>query len=586
MTASEGKNNIDFKLLGRIIRLAAPYKKQAFGAIALTLLLAIIAPVRPILIQITLDDYVKVGDEAGLLNMMFWLIVALLLQTLLLFANTYLTNWIGQMVIKDLRTRVFRFLTGLKTKFYDKTPIGTLVTRTVSDIETIANVFSQGVITITGDVLQLVVITIVMIVIDWKLTLVCLSVLPFLIYASNVFRKGVKKAFQQVRNQVSILNTFIQEQITGMSTIQMFNQEDEAFKRFESINKKHLDANKDAIFHYAIFFPIIEIITAVSTALLIWYGAGQSANGIATPGTIVSFILFLGMFFRPIRIIADRFNTLQMGMVGAERVFLILDQKDQIENSGKYQSKVQGEIEFKNVRFKYTEDKEVLKGVSFKVEQGKTLALVGSTGSGKSTIVNLLTGFYQIEEGDILIDGKSVKEWDYDSLRSQVAYVLQDVFLFSDTILENIRMMDESIDKKDVQMAAERIGADRFINRLEDGLEHEVMERGSSLSVGQRQLITFIRAMAVNPAVLILDEATASIDSETEILIQEATEKMMEDRTSIVIAHRLSTIQKADEILVLDHGEIIERGNHETLLAQNGRYAELISKQKLEIERS
>jgi ATP-binding cassette subfamily B multidrug efflux pump len=586
MAQNKGKNNIDFKLLGRIIRLASPYKKQAFGAVALTLLLAIIAPVRPILIQITLDDYVKVGDEAGLLKMMFWLILVLLIQTLFLFANTYLTNWIGQMVIKDLRTRVFRFLTGLKTKFYDKTPIGTLVTRTVSDIETIANVFSQGVITITGDVLQLVVITIVMIVIDWKLTLVCLSVLPFLIYASNVFRKGVKKAFQQVRNQVSILNTFIQEQITGMSTIQMFNQEDEAFTRFESINKKHLEANKEAIFHYAIFFPIIEIITAVSTALLIWFGAGQSANGIASPGTIVSFILFLGMFFRPIRIIADRFNTLQMGMVGAERVFQVLDQEEQVERSGAYQGDVEGEIEFKNVRFRYTEDKEVLKGVSFKIEKGKTLALVGSTGSGKSTIVNLLTGFYQIEEGDILIDGVPVKKWDYKTLRSQIAYVLQDVFLFSDTILENIRMLDQSIEKADVQLAAKKIGADRFINRLEDGLNHEVMERGSSLSVGQRQLITFIRAMAADPAVLILDEATASIDSETEILIQEATEKMMEGRTSIVIAHRLSTIQKADEILVLDHGEIIERGNHEALMTQNGRYAELISKQKLEIERS
>jgi len=475
---------------------------------------------------------------------------------------------------------VFNHLTSLKVKFYDKTPIGTMVTRSVSDIETVSNIFSQGIITISGDFLQLFVITFLMFYTDWKLSLICLSVLPLLVYASNQFRKGVKSAFQQVRTQISRLNSFVQEHITGMSVVQIFNREGVEFEKFKEINKLHLDANKKSIFHYAIFFPIVEIITATSIGLMVWYGSRNALNGSITPGVMVSFILYLNMFFRPIRLIADRFNTMQMGMVASERIFDLIDDQTYLERNGDHKANIIGKVSFEHVRFSYNEGEEILKDVSFELTPGRTLAIVGATGSGKSTLVNLLTRFYDYNTGAIRIDDIDIKEWDLTSLRSQVAFVLQDVFLFSGSINQNISLLQDNISKEAMKEAARQIGAHEFISKLDNGYEYDVMERGSSLSVGQRQLVSFVRAIAFNPKVLILDEATSSVDSETEQLIQSAITKLMHGRTSIVIAHRLSTIRNADEIIVLDKGKVSERGTHDELVEKGGTYHQLLQNQQ------
>ncbi|MBO6517047.1 MAG: ABC transporter ATP-binding protein [Bacteroidia bacterium] len=570
----------DLKLLKRIILLAKPYKKFGITAIFTTVLLAVLMPLQPILIRFSLDNYIAVGDLQGLTNMIMLLIGLLLLQTLVMFVNTYLTNWLGQEVINALRLRVFNHLTSLKVKYYDKTPIGTMVTRSVSDIETVANIFSQGIITISGDFLQLFVITFLMFYTNWKLTFICLAVLPFLFYASNQFRKGVKLAFQQVRTQISRLNSFVQEHITGMSVVQIFNREDVEYQKFKEINRLHLEANKKSIFHYAIFFPIVEIITATSIGLMVWYGSRNALNGSVTPGVMVSFILYLNMFFRPIRMIADRFNTMQMGMVASERIFALIDDESYIEKNGQHHAEIKGHVEFKNIRFSYNADEEIIRDVSFSLEPGKTLAIVGATGSGKSTLVNLLTKFYEYEEGEVLVDGVDVRDWDLASLRSQVAFVLQDVFLFSGSVSDNIRLMNDRIPEETMLNAAKQIGAHDFISKLDQGYEYDVMERGSSLSVGQRQLVSFVRALAFDPKVLILDEATSSVDSETEQLIQTAISKLMHGRTSIVIAHRLSTIRNADEILVLNKGKVSERGSHDQLVEKGGEYFKLLQNQQ------
>ena len=570
----------DLKLLKRIILLAKPYKKFGITAIFTTVLLAVLMPLQPILIRFSLDNYIAVGDLQGLTNMIMLLIGLLLLQTLVMFVNTYLTNWLGQEVINALRLRVFNHLTSLKVKYYDKTPIGTMVTRSVSDIETVANIFSQGIITISGDFLQLFVITFLMFYTNWKLTFICLAVLPFLFYASNQFRKGVKLAFQQVRTQISRLNSFVQEHITGMSVVQIFNREDVEYQKFKEINRLHLEANKKSIFHYAIFFPIVEIITATSIGLMVWYGSRNALNGSVTPGVMVSFILYLNMFFRPIRMIADRFNTMQMGMVASERIFALIDDESYIEKNGQHHAEIKGHVDFKNIRFSYNADEEIIRDVSFSLEPGKTLAIVGATGSGKSTLVNLLTKFYEYEEGEVLVDGVDVRDWDLASLRSQVAFVLQDVFLFSGSVSDNIRLMNDRIPEETMLNAAKQIGAHDFISKLDQGYEYDVMERGSSLSVGQRQLVSFVRALAFDPKVLILDEATSSVDSETEQLIQTAISKLMHGRTSIVIAHRLSTIRNADEILVLNKGKVSERGSHDQLVEKGGEYFKLLQNQQ------
>lgn len=573
-------NAFDLKLLRRIVALAKPYKKYGISAVFTTISLAILMPLQPVLIRLSLDKYIAVGDLPGLTKMLMLLIGLLIVQTLIMFVNTYLTNWLGQEVINALRLRVFNHLTSLKVKYYDKTPIGTMVTRSVSDIETVANVFSQGIITISGDLLQLIVITFLMFYTNWKLSLICLAVLPLLLYASNVFRKGVKTAFQQVRTQISRLNSFVQEHITGMSVVQIFNRENVEYSKFKEINRLHLEANKKSVFHYAIFFPIVEILTATSIGLMVWYGSRNALNGSVTPGVMVSFILYLNMFFRPIRMIADRFNTMQMGMVASERIFALIDDDSYKENNGSHSAEIKGNVRFDHVRFSYNADEEIIKDVSFEVKPGKTLAIVGATGSGKSTMVNLLTKFYAYEHGEIAVDGVDIRDWDLASLRSQVAFVLQDVFLFSGSISNNIRLLEDQITEEDMLNAAKQIGAHEFINKLNGGYDYNVMERGSSLSVGQRQLVSFVRALAFNPKVLILDEATSSVDSETEQLIQSAISKLMLGRTSIVIAHRLSTIRNADEILVLNNGKVSERGSHDELVKLRGEYFELLQNQQ------
>lgn len=575
-------NAFDLKLLRRIVLLATPYKKYGLIAVFTTISLAVLMPLQPVLIRLSLDKYIANGDLEGLTRMLILLISLLILQTLIMFVNTYLTNWLGQEVISALRVRVFKHLTSLKVKFYDKTPIGTMVTRSVSDIETVANIFSQGIITISGDFLTLFVITFLMFYTDWKLTLICLAVLPLLIYASNQFRKGVKSAFQQVRTQISRLNSFVQEHITGMSVVQIFNREAAEMKKFKEINRLHLEANKKSIFHYAIFFPIVEIITATSIGLMVWYGSRNALSGSITPGVMVSFILYLNMFFRPIRMIADRFNTMQMGMVASERIFALIDDPTYIEENGTHQAEVIGNVKFDNVSFGYIPEEQIIHNISFDVEPGKTLAIVGATGSGKSTLVNLLTKFYNYQSGVISVDDVDIKNWELASLRSQIAFVLQDVFLFSGTVEENIRLVEDRISNTDMLEAAKQIGAHDFIQRMEGGYDYNVMERGSSLSVGQRQLISFARALAFNPKILILDEATSSVDSETEALIQEAITKLMHGRTSIVIAHRLSTIRNADTILVLEKGKVLEKGSHDQLVDQKGAYYKLLMSQQFE----
>jgi ATP-binding cassette, subfamily B, multidrug efflux pump len=563
-------------LIRRIFGLAGPYKKQVYIAVIVTLLGAWLAPFRTNFIGVILDEKVAKGDTEGLITMSLILVGLLMLNTTVGFFQSYITSWLGQAVIKDLRLKVYSFITKLKLKFFDRTPVGTMVTRTVNDIEALSNVFSEGLIMIAGDILQIGVILYFMFNTNWQLTLVCLSVLPLLLVAAYIFKEKVKKSFTDVRNAVANLNAFVQEHITGMQIVQIFNREKEENQRFRAINGLHRDANIRSVLYYSIFFPVVEIITALATGLVVWYGVKGMMGGDITYGTIVSFILFINLFFRPIRQLADRVNTLQMGMVAADRVFKLIDDKEQQEVDGTYVPQdFKGEVEFKNVWFAYNDEEWVLRDVSFKVKEGKTLALVGATGAGKSSIVNLINKFYTINKGEILVDGKNVNEYELAPLRANIAVVLQDVFLFSGSITDNVRLYDDHISKEKIMEAAKLIGADEFIKRLPGGYDYNVMERGSSLSVGQRQMISFIRALAADPKILILDEATSSVDSETEELIQHAIEVLMKGRTSIAIAHRLSTIQNADEILVLDKGQIVESGTHEQLLAEKGFYEKL-----------
>lgn len=571
------KKNLDLALLIRIIKLSSSFKKEMILSLVVTLLIAVFFPLQPYLYKYTLDKYVAVGDIDSLNVMILWIVALLIAQTFLMFLNTYITNWIGQSVIKSMRLKVYGKLSRLKASFYDKTAVGTLVTRSINDIETIANLFASGIITIVGDFLQIIGITVFMFIIDWRLAFLVLTVLPLLLIASNIFRKKVKSSFSDVRTEVTKLNTFVQEHITGMSIVQIFNRQDREYKRFKEINLRHRDANKRSVLYYAIFFPAIELITALALALLVWFGTrGMATDESMTFGTLTAFILYIGAFFRPIRQMADRFNTIQMGMVASERIFNLVDREDIVEEKeGEEVESLIGEIEFKNVWFAYVEEDYVLKDISFKVKPGETLAFVGATGSGKSTIINLVNKFYKINKGQILIDGKDISEYESESLRSRISVVLQDVFLFSGTILDNVRMENTSISLEEVKKASEYIGADYFIEKLPGAYDYKVMERGSSLSLGQRQLVSFVRALACNPDILILDEATSSVDTDTEEVIQQATEKLLKDRTSIVIAHRLSTIKDADKIIVLDKGQILEEGSHLELLESQGAYSKL-----------
>ncbi len=569
-------NAYDSKLLGRLAKYIRPYMPVFWVSVILTILLAAVAPALPLLVEFTLDHYILSGKSEGLTTMLLLMFALLIAQTIIRYFHTLMTNTLGQSVIRDIRIQVFNHITNLRLKYFDNTPIGRLITRTISDLETIANIFSEGLIQIIGDLLQLVVILGVMFYTDWKLTLVVLIPMPLMIAATYIFKEAMKSAFQSVRLWVSNLNTFLQEHISGMSVIQYFAREDQEMRKFKAINAEHRNAHIRANWYFSIFFPVLEIIVAIATGLLVWYGSKQILADVISPGVVVAFIMYINMIFRPIRELIDKFNTLQMGMVSAERIFDVLDTDEFTPNEGKYKPEhVKGEITFKNVWFAYNEEKWVLKDVSFHVEQGETLALVGATGAGKSSIINILSRFYEIQKGEILLDGVNIKEYDLTFLRQTIATVLQDVFLFSDTVLNNINLNNPKISFESIEDAAKKVGAYDFIMRLPGNFNYQVQERGSTLSAGQAQLISFIRALVHDPKILILDEATSSIDTETEELIQNAIENLMEGRTSIVIAHRLSTIQKADKIIVLDKGEIKEIGTHHELLEMEGYYRKL-----------
>lgn len=567
---------VDTKVLKQLYSFVKPYKAQFYFLIFLTVAMAILAPTRPYLIQIAIDEYVTIGDKNGLLQIVYILVGLMILQAIVQWAHTYYSGWIGQVIIKDIRVRLYQHLLKLRLKFFDNTPIGRLVTRNISDIETLADVFSEGLAAIVGDLLQLVTILAVMFYIDWKLTLVSLSTLPLMIISTYVFKEKIKVTFNDVRNAVSNLNSFLQEHITGMNIVQIFNREKREYDKFKSINKEHAAAHIRSVLYYSIYFPVAEIIQAIGIGLVVWYGAVGVMGMELQIGVLISFIMYLQLFFRPIRMIADRFNTLQMGVVSSSRIFKLLDSKDNIANEGNLKpEKIKGHIELKDVWFAYVNEEYVLKNINFEVKQGQTIALVGATGAGKSSIINLISRFYEINKGVIQIDGTDIREFELGSLRKHIGVVMQDVFLFSNSIYYNITLGNPSISREQVLDAAERVGARKFIERLPGGLDYNVMERGATLSVGQRQLISFVRAMVYNPEIIILDEATSSVDSETEELIQESIVKMMAGRTSIVIAHRLSTIQKADKIIVLDKGKIVESGTHEQLLELGGFYAQL-----------
>ena len=567
---------LDMKVLRQLYTYVKPYQKQFYFLVFLTLALAILAPARPYLIQIAIDEHVALGDAAGLLKIIYVLVVLMVIQAIAQWAHTYYSGWIGQVIIKDIRVRLYTHLLRLRLKFFDNTPIGRLVTRNVSDIETLADVFSEGLAAIIGDLLQIVTILGVMFYIDWKLTLVSLSTLPLLVISTYVFKEKIKVTFNDVRNAVANLNSFLQEHITGMTIVQLFNREQREFDKFKEINREHRAAHIRSVLYYSVYFPVAEIIQAIGIGLVVWYGAVGVLGMDLQIGILISFIMYLQLFFRPIRMIADRFNTLQMGVVSSSRIFKLLASSEHIANEGSFSpEKVQGNVRLDQVWFAYKEEDYVLKNISFEAKKGQTIALVGATGAGKSSIINLISRFYEINKGTITIDGTNIQDFELSALRKHIGVVLQDVFLFSSSIYQNITLGNPSITKAQVLEAAELVGAAKFIEKLPGGLDYNVMERGATLSVGQRQLISFVRAMVYNPEILILDEATSSVDSETEELIQESIEKMMRGRTSIVIAHRLSTIQKADQILVLHKGEIVETGTHQSLLEKGGYYTQL-----------
>jgi ATP-binding cassette subfamily B protein len=573
-------NIIDLEVLKRLYGYAKPYKSTFYGLIALTLLMGALAPTRPWIVKIAIDRYITAGDYSGLVSMIILLLVLLVIQGVVQYLHTYLSGWLGQHIIKDLRVKLYKHLLSLRLKFYDRTPIGRLVTRNVSDIETLSEVFSQGIAALIGDLLQILFILAIMFYLDWRLTLLTLATMPLLVISTYVFKEKVKASFNAVRNAVSNLNSFVQEHITGMSIVQIFNSEKREYAKFKKINDEHRRANIKSVLYYSVYFPVAEVIQALGIGLVVWFGAKGVIQEYTTFGTLTAFLMFINMFFRPIRMIADRFNTLQMGLVSSSRIFNLLDQKDNMPDNGTVKpDKLNGKLVFDQVWFAYNEPEYVLKNISFSVERGDTLALVGATGAGKSSVINLLSRFYDINKGTIYIDDTNIREYDLQALRENIGVVLQDVFLFSDTIEQNITLGNPNITRKQVLEAAEMVGALPFIERLPGKLDYNVMERGATLSVGQRQLISFIRAMVYDPAIIVLDEATSSVDTETEELIQRAIDKLMKGRTAVVIAHRLSTIQKADSILVLDHGEIVERGTHTELLGKHGYYAQLYNMQ-------
>ena len=572
-------NIIDWSVLHRLMRFVTPYRGRFIIVVVLTFVLGALAPIRPLLIQYTLDNHVAAGQYQEMVNFIIILLALLVLNSIAQYIHTYLSGWLGQQVIRDIRIRLYQHIIGLRLRFFDKTPIGRLVTRTISDVETLSDVFSEGLAAMVGDLLQIIFILVCMFYVDWKLALISLSTLPLLFVSTYIFKEKIKVAFNDVRNAVANLNTFVQEHLTGMNIVQIFGNEKNEFEKFKTINEEHKHANLRSVLYYSVYFPVAEIISAAGIGLVVWYGAKGvihiEQTGL-TMGELIAFIMFIQMFFRPIRMIADRYNTLQMGIVSSSRILNLLDDGEHVQKNGELKpAEFRGAVQFDDVWFAYNEPNYVLKGINLNIREGETLALVGATGAGKSSIVNLLNRFYEISKGRITIDGVDLQEYELGNLRKNIGVVLQDVFLFSDSILNNITLDNPEVTEEMVWHAADLVGARKFIERVPGKLEYNVMERGATLSVGQRQLISFIRAMVYDPKILILDEATSSVDSETEEMIQQAIAKMMRGRTSIVIAHRLSTIQRADKIVVLDHGEIKEIGRHEELLAREGYYSQL-----------
>lgn len=566
----------DFKLFGRILQYSKPYKGLAFASVVLIIPMVYLSVIGPGLTQKAIDVNMKQHDMHGLLiTCLLWLIV-LLLRGVFQFFNAYSTNLLGQKIIKDMRIGLYKHILDLKLQFFDQTPIGTLITRVTSDMEVIEDVFSEGVIVILSQLLMVSVVIIVMIVIDWQLALLSLSVFPVLLFATYLFQKATQASFQDVRIQVARLNAFVQEHITGMNIVQIFNREEIELDKFKQINNEHKKANIRSIWYYSIFFPVVDILSTISIAIVVWIAGKGIIYGTRTSGELVEFIQYLGMLFVPIRQLSDKINTLQMGVVSSERIFKVFDTNTFIDDKGQLPAgTLSGDIEFKNVWFAYNDENWVLKDVSFNVKPGQTLAIVGATGAGKSSMINILGRFYEFQKGDITVDKRNIRDYKIDALRKNIAIVLQDVFLFSDTIANNITLYNKNITPAQMQHAAEAIGASDFISSLPERYNFNVMERGAMLSAGQRQLVSFIRAYVQNPSILVLDEATSSIDTETERLIQHAIEKLTEHRTSIIIAHRLATIQRADKILVLDHGQVVEEGTHQELLGKGGFYKKL-----------
>ncbi len=586
MATENQQKKFDFQLLKRVLALAIPYKRIAIVAVTLAVVLAPLAIARPRIIQKIVDDFVFVGDIDGMTVWAAIVFGVIVVEALCRYAFIYSSNWLGQSIIRDFRVRVFQHINSLRLGYFDKTPIGTSTTRTINDIQSINSIFTEGVITIMADLLSIIAVLAVMISTSWRLTLICLTTMPVMMLASYIFKEAVKKSYQNVRTQIQKMNAFLQERITGMRIVQIFNAERQERETFAGINKEYRKANINAILYYAIFFPTVDIIAAASLALMVWWGAQDVARaGGVTLGALVAFPIYINMLFRPIRVLADKFNTLQMGLVAADRVFTVLDRTDKIENKGTFSTDaVRGELEFRNVSFAYVAKEWILKQLSFKLEAGETLAIVGSTGSGKTTITNVINRFYEFQEGEILVDGKDIREYELYALRSHMAMVLQDVFLFTGTVMDNISLRDPDITREQVIEAAKLIGAHTFIAKLPGGYDYDVQERGATLSMGQRQLISFVRALVFDPDILILDEATSSVDPETEGVIQHAIEKLIDRRTSIVIAHRLSTIRNADNIMVLEKGQIAEFGPHDELVEmEDGRYRELYEMQFLEM---
>lgn len=576
------KNSFDWHIFLRLLKLARPYRLLFIGALVLAIVVAPFKMVRPFLINKMVDDYIVISDLEGMRTMLLWLFIVLFIEVILQYVFIYSTNLLGQSVIKDLRMRVFKQITKLNLTYFDKTPIGTSTTRTISDVQAINEVFSQGVITVVADILTIFYVIIMMVLMSWKLAIVCLTTLPIMLFITYIFKEKVKVSYQLVRTKISQMNAFLQERISGMRIVQIFNAEAQELEKFKKINYNYTGANLKSILYYSLFFPAVETVSALALGLMVWYGARGVLNDTVSLGALIVFPLYLSMLFRPLRFLADRFNQIQMGLVAANRIFNLLDRDTFIRDTGTVDAKkLRGDIIFKDVEFSYVQDTPVLKKVSFNLKEKETLAVIGSTGSGKSTIINILNRFYEYQDGQISIDGVELRDYKLSALRSRMALVLQDVFLFSGSVYENITLRNKDITRQKVMESAKMIGAHKFIMQLPGGYDYQVRERGATLSMGQRQLISFVRALAFDPDILILDEATSSIDPESEAVIQYAIQKLIAKRTSIIIAHRLSTIRHANNILVLSKGKVVEYGPHEELLARDGHYKQLYELQFL-----